>query len=307
MVNGIVISSSNVLLDLNDSIINGTGGSNGIVVNSGRANITIRNGTISNMVQNGILINGSTQLLTIDSIYTFSNNVGIAALGATQGVISNCTAAFSKGNGFAFTQVTGLINQNCIVKNCVSLNNLGNGFSFNNCFNFQVINATANTNRNNGFLQFNGDKISYTECVANNNTLNGFSSAGTSNIFNYCIAAGNIAAGFLVLGSKCDINNCEANTNGEGFQINNINNSVLQCISKNNVTNGFNATANSSQAQIRGNTATANNIGFLNSGTVNKFYSNFANANVTDYSGITNFFVSPTVLSPINFTANIAE
>lgn len=302
----IMINSSNVSLNLNGNMIMGTGGTTGILVNA-QSNIAIFNGSITTMLGSGIYINPLTQMLLIDSVTTVSNLTGITAVGINKAIIKNCSATLSRGTGFAFAQGGAFLCQNCLIDNCFSLNNIGQGFSFNNCFNIRVNNATGNSNQNNGFFQTGGDKVLYTNCTANSNVLNGFSVAGSTGVLNNCFAASNQGTAFLMLGNQYDINNCEANTNSSGFQINGTNISTLNCIAKNNIVNGFIFGTSSLNCQTRSNTSMANGVGFQDNGTTNKFYSNFANANTTDYVGIPNVFTSPTVLSPINFTANIAE
>src|SRR3990172_9384521 len=53
---GITINASNVVLDLNNRTITGTGGNNGVVVASGTKKVKIFNGTICDMAQYGILL-----------------------------------------------------------------------------------------------------------------------------------------------------------------------------------------------------------------------------------------------------------
>lgn len=304
--NAFIINSDNVSLNLNGYRIIGTGGLNGIIIN-GRFNVTIANGTISNMRANGILVNPQAQLLVLDSITTFSNTVGISVLGVNKAIIKNCSASLTQGTGFAFSQGGPFVVQNCIIENCNSFNNVGQGFSFNNCFNIELTNCTANNNQNSGFNQTNGDKVFYTNCIANSNILHGFISIASNGIFNNCQGFSNRLSGFLIRGNKYTLTNCEASSNGSGFTMNTLNSFVQNCVSLSNLTNGFIFQTDSAQNQVRNNTATGNDVGFQDDGTGNKFYSNFASNNTTNYVNITNVSISPTILTPINFTANIAE
>ena len=73
--------------------------------------------------------------------------------------------------------------------------------------------------------------------------------------------------------------------------------------------------ANSTQCQIRSNTAIANGIaGFQNNtGTINRIYSNFSSDNGTPIAPAANFVsvpnvsTSPGIATAINFTANISD
>ena len=118
----------------------------------------------------------------------------------------------------------------------------------------------------------------------------------------------------MINGNAITLEDCKANLNTNGFQIFSTNNVLLNCIAQGNITNGILLSAAaagnpvSSNSQVRSNTVTNNGNGINNQGTTNHIYSNFASNNINgDFVGITNFVVSPTPATAINFTTNIAE
>lgn len=277
---GFIITSDDVLLDLNGHILTGVLSNNsvGIIIRPANnitapRNITVRNGTLAFMRNTGILINTAFGV-TIDSIFFLADATGILANNMTRSQISNCFFTLATNNGITFNNVAGSSSQSVTITNCKSYNNTVNGFSLNNCLNFQLFNCIATGNGVNGFTQLLSNQCDYQECIANTNGTNGFFISGNSNSLEQCQAKGNGAAGFIF-------------------------------------------GAPSTQGQVRDNIATGNAVGFQNNGAVvpaanaNRFYANFANNNgpttATNFVNIANFFVSPIPATPINFTTNISN
>jgi hypothetical protein len=400
---GITINTSNVIIDFNDTILEGQGGATGIFINSGVQNIIIRNGTVRAMTSSGISINnGFNQLngpIMLQNMVLTNNATGANISNAFNVIARNVQAYFSTTNGITINQAT-----NCLFYSCVSNNNAINGFNilnsnsliFSSCiadantsngFNItglagsQFLECTANRNQN-GFFQTNGTVLSqnnsFENCFAAQNNNFGFSLVanqtnlknctslvnnigflinGSNNTFATILTKNNNNIGFQLIGNNCQLQNCQSINNSNGFQINgnnnsiltgiakintgnglqitgagneiqdfhafnngingiivnNNNNSVLNSVAKQNigtgillsVGNGFGPTATNSQ--IRNNTLTGNAIGINDQGTTNRVYANFANNNGTNFVGVPNVAVSPTILTPINFTANISE
>jgi parallel beta-helix repeat protein len=94
---GITINASNVVLDCNGAIINGTGWGNGINVPNGVNNVTIKNCNIKNY-QYGIQVGSNSNMIISNNIY--SNEYGIYLLsGVNNNIISN--DIYSNGYGIS--------------------------------------------------------------------------------------------------------------------------------------------------------------------------------------------------------------
>jgi hypothetical protein len=212
--NQITISASNVTLDMNGCTV--SDGTNGIVINSGLSNVTIKNGTVTGATSDGIVINGGCSDITFDTV-TVKNAV----------------------RGFNFSNVT-----NSVMRNCDMISNT-TGVQITGGRNIVLENCTAQANKNAGY-----DLISSTTCAlfgckalstgqSNttlfNNLVTGFvSSNGNGNIFERCIAnstqaltttdSSSLVAGFALRGSEMcsSIINCEASegmTSPNGFTV----------------------------------------------------------------------------------------
>ena len=126
---GIIVASNNVIIDFNDTILDGQGGGNiGIQVNSGMQNVIIRNGTIRGMTGSGIFLSNNVNQLNgpiiIENIALMNNSTGITANNPFNLFIRNVRAFFSTNVGFFLNQVS-----NSIIKNCISSNSTTHGFT----------------------------------------------------------------------------------------------------------------------------------------------------------------------------------
>lgn len=166
----ITISVSDVTLDLNGHTV--SGGTYGIVINSGLNNVTIKNGTVRSTTLNGIQVNSGCSDITVENIVVKQAVVGI---------------------GFD-TAV------NCVVRNC-DMNLNTTGLLLDTCANISVNQCSATANQRAGY-----DLLSSTTCMivgckalsngdGNSNTTGeaascfGFvSNSGYGNVFEQCIA-----------------------------------------------------------------------------------------------------------------------
>lgn len=409
---GITINASNVIIDFNDTVLLGIGGTTGISISGGFSNIIIRNGTIANMPVAGITINNGnsdiTGAIVIQNMRFFNNGTAINVIGGFNLIVQNCRSYFSTGNGFTFSQISNSIINNCIsnsnnihgfaisnansifIKNCQTQDNTTNGFNISGLTR-TIINACIASQNQNGFLITPGatasQDLEINDCFASQNSINGFNITGNSITCNNCTSYGNsigflstggrisfdnslaqdnTSNGFQVTGNFATMSNSRASNNaGQGFFINGVSGSILNSISTNNIGNGFQVTGTgleivschalnnsvngilvngfnntilkcivtqnnsgngvttgngillagtasgignvSTNCQLRNCTATGNNTGINNQGTTNRIYSNFANANGTNYINVPNVVVSPSSTAAINFTANISE
>jgi hypothetical protein len=309
-VNAITINADNVFLNLNDRAINGLNtGISGIVIN-GRRGVTITNGGILNFPNSGVLvIQGSSQII-LNTLTLGRCGNGIAGFGMNSCLLRNCISAGSLTNGFFINNSTLNNSQNIALQDCVSFASSGPGFVFISCVHMLVIECISYGNRGNGFFQqAQSAQVVYDECVANNNAGHGFFIEGRDNTIQASLADNNLLDGIRTVNGPVRISACQAQSNRSGFHlVSGRGSTILNCTSRANADTGFFTGAETRDLQARSNTALINGqFGFNNLGVPNFFYANFANSNPTNFAGIPNFVVSPTPLTPINFTTNIAN
>lgn len=136
---GIAITASDVVLDLDNRNIDGTGGGvTGISIATGISHVLVGNGTVRNMSGSGISVQGN-QCTVVDADLA-GNSTGVSISSADNVVVDGCRAIGNSSAGFALDDCT-----NNIVTNCVAYNNGGasnahgfvstggTGNSFDNC------------------------------------------------------------------------------------------------------------------------------------------------------------------------------
>ncbi len=297
----ISIETDNVVLDLNENFIQSTGAGTAIVCNN-RSNIIIRGGTIRGNVNNltggnGISItNGRNILLQNLTIANCSHGIFISNI--TEGVLQNC-ALYGNTTGLNLSS-----GQFFLLLSCVASRN-GQGFVFNNCANIFLQQCFANNNGAQGFLSILSRTFQFITCTANGNNQGFVMDRTLKDSFAACTSVDNRTQGFDLNADSLSMTAINAKGNNVGFNIRGTNTVLFQCLAESNVNAGFQLNTTSKFNLLRDNTAMENGIGYNNLGTSNKFYSNFAENNTTNYVNVPNTFSSPTVLSPINFTANI--
>ncbi len=220
---GIIISSSDVSIDLNFSTLSGEAGNttNGILAIGGINRITIYNGTVRNWSLSGISLGNSsyTQIFNINAIENGED--GIEA--GNFALIQNCTSGENGFNGIS-----------------------GGGGS-------SIIECVANANGVNGISTTGSQGSAVSKCISSQNTLNGIdinqSSYAVENVVqgngNNGIKAGN---GSVVNGNQ------SLNNGTNGYLLEN-NATATSNIAKGNISHGFNA---SSRVILTSNTAQAN-------------------------------------------------
>lgn len=286
---GITVSTNNVIIDFNDTILEGQGGTVGISISRGVQNIIIRNGTVRTMTSSGIsLSNGINQLngpILIDNM-TFTNNaVGINASNPFNLIARNIRIYFSTSNGFLINQAT-----NCLFKSCISNNNVVNGFNIVNSNSLIFLGCLAEGNTSNGFIISGIGGSQFIECTANRNQ-SGFvvtsgNFANQSSLFANCFAAQNNLSGFFLVGNQLMLKNSTAVNNTIGFQITGNNNIFKTIIAENNIGNGVQLVGNACQFQ---NCESINNgtNGFQINGNNNSIFSSIAKINTINGFQIT--------------------
>ncbi len=160
----IIITSSDVELDLNGFLVSNPIGANGaggvgiaIVGGAGIKNVTVRNGTINACVEYGIQANDVVNL-HLDSLLAHGT-----------------TTTMGNGHGYLF-------DTNCadvLINNCRAQHNAGRGFDIAGGSRYEFRQCIASKNTTNGFELRGGTNIVYESCLSVDNTSNGFNfSAG---------------------------------------------------------------------------------------------------------------------------------
>lgn len=203
VVNQITISVSNVTLDMNGCTV--SGGANGIVVNSGLSNVTIRNGTVHG-VNDGILINAECKDIILKEV-TVQNCVrGFHLDAISDAIIRDCDMILNTTGMHINTS------HNIMVKNCVAHANVQAGYSLLTSTTCTFIDckalSTGDANPNSfgdasnifGFVSHSGIGTVFERCIANSTQA-----LTTTN-------ANSLIAGFALRGiEKCSkIIECEA-------------------------------------------------------------------------------------------------
>ncbi|MCB9838907.1 MAG: right-handed parallel beta-helix repeat-containing protein [Phycisphaeraceae bacterium] len=197
---GIVISASDVTLDCNGFQIVGAPADsfNGIFIDAPATNVVIRNGTVRDWSNTGIIGGSGVTLENMRVIGNGSQGGGGIELSSEARVVG-CTVVNNNGAGV-------FVGYGSVVEGCTASGNIGDGIH-------TVIGATVNGSVVRG-------------CVARGNAGTGFS-LGDGTVASDCAATQNGAGGF-VLAPGALASTCTAALNtGDGF--NAVNALVLGC------------------------------------------------------------------------------
>ncbi len=154
-----------------------------------------------------------------------------------------------------------------------------------------------------------GNNCSLIDCVANNSNI-GFNITFSSDCYCFnCEANQNNLIGFLGdKSSKLILDSCRGlnNSRDGGFLMSEVTDCcITNCLAKENGNNGF-WLIPAERTYLKNNIAIGNTVtGYLVTGTDNVLLSNYAEANGTNYSGITDpittYTISNGLFSPIAF------
>lgn len=210
--NGILISSTDVTIDLNGfRMLGGPGTLDGIEGSSAFNNVVVRNGIVRNWGGVGVDLFSIAGVLVENMVVSGSGGTGIE-LG--QGTAHNCVAVGNVGSGFR-------ANRSLLI-NCVSNVNQGDGF-----FLLQATEArscVAVQNGGNGFRTDLGEPyISVIDCQAVRNFLDGIRLSDRSSIRgNLCANNGfngGSGAGVRLLNDRNVVENNVLIDNTRGFEL----------------------------------------------------------------------------------------
>lgn len=300
---GIQISADDVTLDLNGFSLTGVSASvSGIEVTGVHSNLTIRNGTLRDWGEYGILA-----LNTSHSAFEDLRITGSGQDGAYIGIHNVITRCRFSNNG-----VDGLdVNDNNVVRDCTSSGNGSDGFELSN-YN-TVINCTSDGNGADGFGTQTANVLE--GCNASENDIHGFQ-LGLANRIKDSMAVNNgggvtqpdppmprgSGSGFS-LGPRCTIENCTAYSN----DANGISATLNALIRNNFVTlnDGSGIRVTSSDCRVEGNHCIDNDLYGIEaaSGSGSLFLRNSASGNLIDP-----FHFGSHIAAPIlNLTASTTE
>ncbi len=202
--NQITISVSNVTLDMNGCTV--SGGTNGIVINSGLSNVTINNGTVTNVTTDGIQINNGCNDIVLSNITVKNCLRGISGTQVSNALIKNCDFILN---------TTGLhldTARNVVVDHCIASANTQAGYSLVATTTCTITDCTA-VATGDGNTNASGNQANIFGFVASN---------GYGNVFERCIASStqglaatdtnDVIAGFALRGTEgsSKIIECEA-------------------------------------------------------------------------------------------------
>lgn len=151
----ITISSSNVTLDLNGHVIDGTNTATIGVSMTSVNDVIIKNGRIIDVTQNGLIINSSSRVCVTNVKSSQHTLAGFSINNSTHVIFDHCLAQSNSLEGFEITD-----SSYCVFRDCIANNNSVVGF---------LVDAVTSsiTISSNTFIR----------CQANSNTSTGFISA----------------------------------------------------------------------------------------------------------------------------------
>lgn len=230
--NGVVITASNVTLDLNGfSIVGATSQAQHGVQSSGVKNIVVRNGTLRSMGGAGVFFDGASCRVEKVSVLA-CNGSGVYLPGAGC-VVEGCLVDTSEGTG-VYTGESGVVRDCTVtgayygvsvgskstVTGCVSSHNNAGGYAI-EC-NSKVEGCLANSNAQEGFFLCSSEMSG---CSATGNTGTGIYAGGGSTVRD-CKSTSNQAEGIKAM-SQCTITGNMVRSNaGAGIRLTSTSNRV---------------------------------------------------------------------------------
>ncbi len=239
----ITVAANNVILDLNEKKIDGSGGGSiGIAVNSGLQNITIENGTLCNMDDKGINADATSNIAFVsmsilDSLVDMPllispitclqiKDIKVVDVGKFKEFsIVSVVDSVTDVPDCILSSITG-ININCATEvtlnNCQAFHCFGDGFALQQVDNAVITSCNAEQNGGNGFVLDNVDTSYFKWCKANINCFNGVcdSACNGDNFYLGCIAKQNGIHGFNIAGGGKVLQECIASQNtSNGFNL----------------------------------------------------------------------------------------
>jgi hypothetical protein len=310
----IIIATSDVVLDLKCFTLqqgNLTAGVDGIRINSGHSDVTVRNGTVSNFTRAGITVQSNNLRPIIKNVTFLSCAVrGIEVLGIvgnpiqdaeiTYCTIDSCSQGATGDFAFLIQQANTCIISFCDIRKCGVTGQALSALRADTCNELDVNSLNAFDNRGStlfGIQLLAPTRSSFINCSVNANiatgALTGIDMSGAANQFN--------------IFDNCQIltNTAGANFVGASLGANTNNNMFVNCnVSWNNGTSAVGVTlfgggANNNQNSFQDSLISANNS---IAGNSNGFIINGSDAGIILRS-IISYNVSTTQAAGINFAS----
>ncbi len=203
----ITIASSNVTVDLRGHTLSTSSG-NGVVINAGKEQVTVRNGSISAFAGVGVSLVSTGTQIAIQDIFAYQCDIGfnVGSNCATVQFI-NCTAQGSDIYGFSEAPSSG--SHLHYYERCSATGSGGNGFNLGYAGPLTANNCLSSKNGSNGFGFSTTNILKINNCSALQNNQSGFSLNAVSDAtILQCTAAQNgssltesIGSGFYILNS----------------------------------------------------------------------------------------------------------
>jgi parallel beta-helix repeat protein len=327
---GIIIEASDVTLDLGGFVLAGVPGSlNGIQVTSARANLLLRNGTVSNW---SIGLDARLGIHCRFESLRVSGNAGNGLMAGTASVMDACTATVNQGFGLT-------ADLSSTVRDCLARANSLGGISVGS--GSRVTGCTASSNVGNGIVVAEGSLV--TDCLASLNSASGVAAGASAQIsrckatsngylglyaeadaaIQACSVSGNFNSG-IVAGARSQVLDCTATVNLNGISVQSgstVRGCTIQqnsgdgivvtahCIvTSNNSSDNFLARtaagihASGSGNSIQDNTVIANDWGIRVDAARNLVIKNAASNNSLNYS----IGATPQAMGPVLVTDQLA-
>jgi hypothetical protein len=287
---GIVISASNVYIDMNGHTLSGSVGNSvaGISTSAAYTNLTVVNGQITGWGREGINFSNSSAC-KFDNLH-ISGNARDGLFSGKNTVVSNCVSTTNSQDGID-------VGESSVVINCIAEANINDGIECDNgsicesstCKSNTLVgikstasanikNCQAVTNGTYGFQLGIGTEASSNGAIGNSshgyfiqagcklthnqaraNTLNGFELSGGDIVLEHCSAISNSGSGFV---NSYNLNHFIENTaignSIHGFNISGSSNLIIKNKASNNTTTGFTVTAPNILGTILTSSATVN-------------------------------------------------
>jgi hypothetical protein len=265
---GIIITASDVTLDLNGFRVQGVAGSFiGISHSGSGGRVTIRNGTVSGWGASGVSVSSGASALIEQVTVSLNGGGGISVV--NDAFVRDCFALSNTGQGIS-------VGSRCVVIDCRAAFNMGAGIS--TAGQCQLVGCIATQNTSTTFAGIVlGSFSSLVNCLSYGNTLDGISLGNVCECLD-SNASSNGGYGFRTA-NDVNVSRCYAGNNTLAGILANFNVRVDQCVLSQNNTHGIEAT---SQCSITNNTCRNNGIG----------------AGVTNGAGI--FIASPNTVSVVD-------
>lgn len=265
--NAILITVSDVTLDLNGFAIQGAPGAAMGIRGDNAANITVTNGSVRGFLT-GVSLNGTSGGNVLRGVSCVGNSV--TGILATNGTLTRCIAFSNAAAGFVLSGSSSVVDcfsdsngtsgfscgGNAHLERCIANFNTGNGFTANGNAAFFNCEAVGNAS---GFVAAAATTLR--DCIAVDNRQSGISCTGTN-------------AGGVISGCTCRFNQADGIAVSNGLLVRD--NTLFR-----NTSAGIRVTG--ADNRIEANNATGGALGIAVAGTGNVVLRNTCSGNSTNY------------------------